>query len=195
VFIGRNRARFNGYCGNIAPSNFYPERTMIEFVVQVIKHTPLWVWAILLALSALGLRQLQSRALKPYVVLLAPAAFFVLGLVTSGRSTAAFAAWAAALLLVASGVYLCLRPIGTARFDALSQRIHVPGSAWPLFFMLTIFLLNYVVNVAQAIEPSLLKRTLWQLGTPAALGALSGGFLGRSLSLFALSRGAVAQAV
>ncbi|TAG03616.1 MAG: hypothetical protein EAZ30_08675 [Betaproteobacteria bacterium] len=161
---------------------------MIEFVSQVIRHTPLWVWAILVTLLILGIRQLRLRRIKPFVVLIAPLAFFVLGLVTSGRSMGAFLAWAAAMVVVATLVYFALRPVGGARYDASEQRLILPGSAWPLFFMMTIFLLNYVINVAQAIQPGLLAQAAWHLGTPALLGAISGAFVGRSLSLFALSR-------
>ncbi len=167
---------------------------MIEFVVQVVKHTPIWVWGIFVALLVLGVRQMRARVVKPYVVLIAPVVFFVLGLVSSGRSPLAFAAWAVAIVLVASVVFFVLRPVGAASFDSSSGRLNVPGSAWPLFFMLALFALNYVINVAQAINPALLTEAAWRLGTPALLGALSGAFVGRSVSLFALSRGGIRRA-
>ncbi len=161
---------------------------MGEFISQVLNGTPAWVWAILVALIVLGVRQLRARIVSRYSVLIAPVVFLFVGLMAAGRGPVGFSAWALTLLATAAFTFFVWRPTGGARFEASTDRLHLPGSVIPMLLMLAIFLLNYVINVALAINPALRSELPWQVGPAIILGALSGVFFGRALTLFRMNR-------
>ncbi len=158
------------------------------FASQVLKGTPFWVWAILVALVVLGIQQLRPRSVKRYSVLVAPVAFLVIGLMAAGRGPAGFMAWALTLAAVAAFTFFVWQPTGGARYDARHDRLHMPGSVVPMLLMLSIFLLNYGINVALAINPALRGEIAWQVVPAVILGALSGVFCGRAATLFRMNR-------
>lgn len=162
---------------------------MGEFVYQVIKNTPVWVWAILATLVALGVRQLRERTVKRYTVLIAPAVFMVIGIIGGGRGGLGFAVWAIAFLVVAAFTHFVLRPTSGARYEADGDRIVTPGSVIPMLLMLSIFVLNYAINVALAIHPEHRAELAWQIGPALIMGVLSGAFAGRAATLFRMNRG------
>ncbi len=161
---------------------------MGEFMGQVLKNTPVWAWAILVALIALGINQLRTRVVSRYSVVIAPVVFLLVGLMTASRGRVGFWVWALTLLVTAAVTFFVWQPTGGARYEASIDRLNLPGSVIPLLIMLTIFLLNYVINVALAINPSLRSDLVWQVGPAIILGALSGVFLGRALTLFRMNR-------
>ena len=161
---------------------------MGEFVIQVIKGTPVWVWAILVVLVVLGVTQLRQRVVSRYSVLIAPVAFLFVGLLAAGRGPIGFSAWALTLLAAAALTFFVWQPTAGARYDASNDRLHLPGSVIPMILMLAIFLLNYVINVVLAINPALRGELAWQVGPAVVLGALSGLFIGRAATLFRMNR-------
>jgi hypothetical protein len=161
---------------------------MGEFISQVVKGTPVWVWAILVALVVLGVKQLRPRVVTRYSVLIAPVVFLLVGLMAAGRGPTGFSAWAATLLATAAFTFFVWQPTAGARYDASADRLHLPGSAIPMLLMLAIFVLNYVINVTLAINPALRSELPWQVGPAIILGALSGVFIGRAATLFRMNR-------
>lgn len=161
---------------------------MGEFISQVLKGTPVWVWAILVALIVLGVKQLRARVVSRYSVLIAPVVFLFVGLMAAGRGAVGFSAWALTLLATAAFTFFVWRPTGGARYDARTDRLNLPGSVIPMLLMLAIFLLNYVINVTLAINPLLRAELPWQVGPAILVGALSGVFIGRALTLFRMNR-------
>ena len=158
------------------------------FATQIISSTPGWVWGILAALVALGVQQLRARTIRRHVVLFAPVAFLFVGLLAAGRGSAGFAAWALALLTTAAFTFFVWKPTAGARYDAAIDRLHLPGSVVSMLLMLTIFLFNYAINVALAINPALRSELAWQVGPALVLGMLSGLFIGRAATLFCMNR-------
>ena len=161
---------------------------MGEFISQVLKGTPLWVWAILVALIVLGVKQMRPRVVARYSVLIAPVVFLFVGLTAAGRGPTGFLAWALTLLATAAFTYFVWQPTAGARYDASADRLNLPGSVLPMLLMLAIFLFNYVVNVVLAINPALRGELAWQIGPAIVLGALSGVFAGRAATLFRMNR-------
>ena len=161
---------------------------MSEFAIQILKNTPIWVWAILAALIYLGGRQLKPRVVKRFSVLIAPVAFLFVGLMAAGRGSVGFAAWAVSLLSIAAITFFVCQPTHGARYEANGDRLHMPGSVAPMMFMLAIFLLNYAINVVLAIHPAYRGELAWQVVPALILGALSGVFIGRAASLFRMNR-------
>ena len=161
---------------------------MSELAPQILKQTPIWVWAILAALIYLGARQMKARVVKRYSVLIAPVAFLFVGLMAAGRDPVGFATWAVSLISVAALTFFVWQPTNGARYDASGDRLHMPGSIVPLLLMLAIFLLNYVINVMLAINPAYRSELVWQVVPALILGALSGKFIGRAATLFTMNR-------
>ena len=161
---------------------------MSEFAIQILKNTPIWVWAILAALIYLGSKQLKARVVKRYSVLIAPVVFLFVGLMTAGRGPVGFATWAASLISLAAETFFVWQPTGGARYEANGDRLHMPGSVVPMMIMLAIFLLNYVINVVLAINPWYRGELAWRVVPALILGALSGVFIGRAATLFRMNR-------
>lgn len=160
---------------------------MSEFAIQILKGTPIWVWAILLALVYLGSKQLKARVVKRQSVLIAPVAFLFLGLMAAGRGPVGFATWAVSLIGLAALTFFVWQPTAGARHEASGDRLHMPGSVVPMLLMLSIFLLNYMINVVLAIHPAYRDELVWQVGPALVLGALSGVFIGRAATLFRMN--------
>lgn len=161
---------------------------MGEFASQILKGTPFWVWGILAALVVLGAQQLRPRSIRRYSVLIAPVAFLMVGLMAAGRGSVGFTAWALTLLATAAFTFFVWQPTAGARYDASGDRLNMPGSVIPMLLMLSIFLLNYAINVTLAINPALRGEFVWQVGPAVILGALSGLFIGRAATLFRMNR-------
>jgi NhaP-type Na+/H+ and K+/H+ antiporter len=160
---------------------------MFEFLTQIVTRTPIWVWAILAALIFLGAKALRPRTVKRFTVIIAPIAFLILGL-TSSRGTLGFASWGISLVAAAAFTFFIWKPTAGARYVPEGDQLHMPGSAVPMILMLAIFLLNYIINVTLAINPALRSELLWQVGPGVVLGALSGLFAGRALTMYRMNK-------
>lgn len=157
-------------------------------IIDILRHTPPWVFLILIALIALGVRRLRANDLHPRQLLILPVVMTILsafGLWQAfGANVVAIAAWV--VVFVASlAVGWSLQPQDGVRVmqysSPMSNRIHVPGSALPLVLMMTIFFLRYGVAVSLAIDPSLRTQTVFVAVVGAVYGLSSGCFVARAL--------------
>lgn len=155
-------------------------------LIEIVAHTPLWVWGLFTALLALGLYQRRSRAVRPAQLLALPLVLLALGL---SSQQAAFTAQPAlvAVWLAALGAGLAMglrlpRAAGT-HWDAATGRLHLAGSWMPLVLILIIFTLRYTAAVSLALHPQWRQDLSVQVPLSLAFGVLSGLFLGRALGL------------
>lgn len=160
---------------------------MIEFALNVLSHTPIWVWGLLAALLALGLHQAREHRLPRTRVLLQPLA---LGLLSLWSASAAFglhwsvqAPWLMGALLgwtlhnaVAAPVAARVLPDG---------RLLVAGSWSPLRLMMAIFALRYAGSVALAVVPTLSRQPVFLVAASVLYGLPCGWLAGRALRLLA----------
>lgn len=156
-------------------------------LLQILLHTPAWVWLVLAGLVALGVRQLWPRRVHPLQLLVLPALLAGLGLWSMAPTFAAHplvaVLWLAALGLAAA---LARRlPARQAAWLADSRRLQLAGSAVPLAVILAVFSLRYASGVGHALHPE--WRALMALQAPLALlfGGISGLLLGRTLAVLA----------
>jgi hypothetical protein len=159
-------------------------------LIQILTHTPRWVFVLFAALLFLGLSQLAGRRAGLRRVLLLPLAMGGLSLY---GTLSAFAqqpwvllGWLAALGLACAAVMSRPVPAGSA-YDPASRSFALPGSAWPLLLMMGIFFTKYAVGVALALVPALALDTGFGWAIAATYGALSGVFLGRAARLWKLA--------
>ncbi len=158
----------------------------VKLITEILRQTPLWVWAILIALLAIGLSQCRDRVVKPFTVMIAPLVFLVIGALASARAGSTFVVWGITLA-IATAIAIRAFPLPSgARFDAKAGRLFVPGSAIPLVSMMTIFLINYVINVIFAMFPEVAGRDEVRFGVAIVLACITGGYLGRAVRLLRL---------
>lgn len=156
-------------------------------LIEIVRHTPYWVWIVLAVLLRRGYAMTRPQQLPRERAALLPAALLLLslaGVVTSfGARPDVLACWAAALLLAA---YEAQRggPAPGPRYLPQQRSFAVPGSWTPLLLIVLIFTLKYAVGVALALHGELHRSAGFALGIGSAYGGLSGVFLGRALRLW-----------
>jgi hypothetical protein len=159
--------------------------------LAILQHTPLWVFAVLAALIAMGLSQAFAREATLLRVTVLPVVMLGLSLqgvdANFGHNAAALLAWAAG---VAVAVLALQGRVDTSRvrYSAAGRRFSLPGSWVPLALMLVIFSVKFGLGVSLAMHPALTASTALALTASAAYGVFSGLFLGRAMALWALAR-------
>lgn len=156
-------------------------------VLQILIHTPAWVWLLLAGLVALGLRQLWPRRVRPRQLLILPAALMGLGLWSLAPAFVAQPVigllW---LVTLASATVLARRlPARHATWLPATRQLQLPGSAVPLAVILTVFSLRYASGVGHALHPEWRAMTAVQAPLALLFGGISGLLLGRTLGLLA----------
>ena len=159
-------------------------------LMQILLHTPRWVFGLFAVLLALGLSQLASRRASLVKVSILPLA--MLGLSFYGVVSAfaeqpwAVLGWLVALAGTVAAVSSRPLPQGTA-YEPSTRMFTLPGSATPLALMMGIFFTKYAVGVAMSLSPSLAQHAGFAWSISALYGALSGVFLGRAVRLWRLA--------
>ena len=149
-------------------------------LVEIVKHTPHWVWAVLAAITLLGVMQLRAQRVSRVRLLAAPVALGAYSLwgASSVFGAAAVPAWLAGMALA----WLANRTLHWPRTIGLGAdgRFELAGSPWPLLLMWTIFGLRYAVAVTLVFHPALARDAVAAIGAAVLYGALSGLFAARA---------------
>jgi len=159
-------------------------------LIQILQHTPTWVFGLFLGLLALGGRQLfptQAGLRRMTIMPVAMAGLSAYGLVSAfGGAPAAVAAWALAAAATLALVMRLPLPRGV-RFNREESRFSLPGTAVPLMLMMGIFFTKYTVGVLMVMHPQMAHQAGFALSMSALYGVFAGLFLGRSLRLWKLA--------
>jgi len=151
---------------------------------EILARTPAWVYALFVALVALGLWQVRTRTISLARLLVLPAsmiAFALYGLLSLfGDKAQALAPWLVALIATTLALMAAHYPKGVTVADG---NFVVPGSWIPFAVIMTIFFLRYAVTVAVQMNPELRSSTLLEAGAGLLYGMSSGFFIGRTLSI------------
>jgi hypothetical protein len=155
-------------------------------ILEVVKHTPPWVWLLLAALVVLGSLQLREHEQRRARVLALPVAMGGLSLFGAlsafGPQAPVFAAWALGL-----GLMLVFGP-GWARgvrHDAVRDRFVLAGSVLPLAAMLSVFAVRYVVAVTLVLHRDWAGEPAVAIAASLVYGVLSGLFAARARRILA----------
>ena len=158
-------------------------------LTQIVTHTPVWVWGILLMLLALGAMQAKARRLSVLRVSMVPLVMLLYsfyGCISAfGTQIAALLVWLLAVVALAAWVAARPLPVGTG-YDATSRELNVTGSWLPMGLMMAMFYAKYVSGVSVALHPELRQQSSFVLCFAAFYGAMSGIFLGRAMRLWRL---------
>lgn len=153
--------------------------------MNILSHTPLWVYVLFFCLLALGLLQTRDRLVKPSTAALMPVAmlaFSFWGLhSTFGLTMLSLTPWLSGLTfsaLIARRAFLRT----ALSFDSQRNRFFIPGSLIPLAVIMVIFFTKYAMAVTLA-RTGEGWGTAGTVGLSAFLGACSGYFAARPLAL------------
>ncbi|MCG3190162.1 MAG: hypothetical protein LKCHEGNO_02779 [Burkholderiaceae bacterium] len=160
-------------------------------LVQILSHTPPWVFALFFVLLGFGLMQTRSRTVRLFPALLLPAGMVALSLAginsSFGLTPVPLASWAIALAAAAALGYAVFRDKRVA-YDAAAKTFFVPGSWVPLVVIMAIFFAKYVYAVMHAFNAAVISTAVFIVGLSAVYGLLSGYFAARALNLLGLTR-------
>jgi hypothetical protein len=162
-------------------------------IVQILEHTPRWVFILFALLLALGLSQTRTREVSRARVAVLPLAMLLLSLIgvlsTFTPSSLALIAWIV-------GLGACLTLIGEriavrgASWLAETDRFRIPGSWLPLTLILGLFMIKYGSGIALALQPALAASTRVAVPLSLLYGVSAGLFWGRARSVLALRQNA-----
>ena len=158
--------------------------------MQILTHTPKWVFALFAGLVVLGLKQmLPSRAGLNRITII-PLAMTCLSLfgVTSvfGDSPQALLTW-----VVGAAITFALNfqfsSSSQIRYDAANRSFYLPGSAVPLALFMGIFFTKYAVGISVGMQPALAHDASFALVVAGLYGGFSGIFLSRAAKLWRIA--------
>jgi hypothetical protein len=158
--------------------------------MQILTHTPKWVFVLFVALVWLGVKQMLPRRVGLNLSAALPLAMTCLSLfgVTSafGDAPQALLTWAAGAA-VAFVLNFQISSANQASYDATSRSFQVPGSVVPLALFMGIFFTKYAVGVSMGVQPSLAHNSGFALCIGALYGVFSGIFLARAAKLWRIA--------
>jgi hypothetical protein len=186
-FVARDAAApgVSAQCMHLLPA------TEFAMLIQILTHTPLYVWAILAFLLWRGVAEMRDRELTLRRMLILPLVMLGLSLndmaLKFDMGMVLVAAWVtgcAAAMLLAWRFGRTRIAAGTAPDSVL-----VRGSVMPLILMLAIFLTKYITSIVLVIQPQLAH----QMAVAGAICLVFGVFNGMLLGRLARMAGAVGQ--
>ncbi len=158
--------------------------------IEIVRHTPIWVWGLLAVLIALGLSQTRDRQMGLERVTILPLAMIALSvsgvLSAFGHLPIALGGWA---LGVGAALVLGRRFTAArgAAWSSQSAKLHVPGSWLPLVLIVALFALKYCAGISLSMHPELAVDAAFAGPMSLAYGSFSGLFLARAWSLRSLA--------
>ena len=179
-------------------SFFVPGVAMLQ---QIIIHTPLWVWAMLVFLVYRGWVASADRESPLFKVALIPLLLLALSLHGLYQQSHAdgLALAAASLAALGSGVLSWMaagRAAIASNITPHPQRgtVWLRGSWLPLLMMVSVFAVKYTVAVLQAMHSGYVQGSVFTLAVSLLCGLLMGIPVGRLLRIVHLYRQAQAPA-
>lgn len=150
-------------------------------LIQVLTHTPVYVWVILALLVYRGVVAMRERDMKIRTLFIIPIIMVALSLqdilAKFGGVILPLAAWACGAALMTLLVWKFSNEGVSAGAAPGSVRVH--GSAVPLAMMLAIFLTKYMTTVTLVIQPHVRSDALFATVVCTLFGVFNGYFLGR----------------
>ena len=157
-------------------------------LMQILTHTPTWVFALFAALVFLGIKQMMPRRIglnRATILPLAMTVLSLLGVVSAfGDTPQALGSWALGTV-VAFALNVQFRPNAQdTRYDPASRSFDLPGSVVPMALFMGIFFTKYAVGISMGMQPALAHNTNFALLIGGVYGVFSGIFLSRAAKLW-----------
>ena len=163
-------------------------------LIQILKHTPAWVFVLFVVLLVYGFAQHQTRLASRYRLVLLPVVMLTLsaaGVYSAfGLGPIVVVAWAIGLGL-ATGTGLVFGSQRGVSYVSELDLFHVPGSWVPLLLMMTIFFIKYAVGFSLARHLAFAQSALFADTISLIYGFLSGLFVARALIVWRCAKSSV----
>ncbi|CUI06027.1 DUF6622 family protein [Massilia antarctica] len=149
-------------------------------LIQILTHTPLYVWAILALLVYRGVVALREREMTLGKMFIIPLIMLALSLqdiaAKFGTAFLPLSAWASGAVVMT----LLVWKFGSAGISAGATpgKVRVHGSWVPLAMMLAIFFTKYATAVTLVVQPQASHNALFSMLVCALFGVFNGYFLG-----------------
>ncbi|WP_409308886.1 DUF6622 family protein [Pectobacterium sp. B1J-3] len=162
----------------------------MESLLEIIRHTPYWVWGVLVYLFYAGLKARQTRRQSPLRMLIIPGVFLCWGLVTIIHSpvSSGIVAVSFVLTLILGGVIGWQIGKNAGVYLPEERCFMRNGSSWPLVLMLATFCGRFYFSMQQARFPELAHNTFFSVLSGAFSGIAAGIFWGISFRLLSQIR-------
>ena len=164
------------------------ELPLFTVIVEVIRHTPLWVWGLLAGIVFAGALQMRHHVLSRQRVALLPiglGAYSLWGaLAVAGFHASALIAWVTGLVAFLA-VGRTLPWASRVRHDAARDVFEVGATVWPLVLMVAVFATRYAVAVTLVFHRDWATHTTFAWLVGAGYGALTGLLAARALVILA----------
>lgn len=150
-------------------------------LIQILSHTPAYVWAILALLVWRGTSAMREREVSVRKLCIMPLLMLLLSLqdiaARFGSGPSEIAGWMAGAGI---GMLLAWR-FGGVRVGpgSMPGSVRVAGSPLPLIMMLAVFFTKYLASVLLAVQPGLRRDTLFAAAVCGLFGVFNGWFGGR----------------
>ncbi|WP_340150147.1 DUF6622 family protein [uncultured Sneathiella sp.] len=151
-------------------------------IMDIITHTPIWVWPLFALLVMSGITALRPREVRPVRMLLIPVFFFVWGLYAVFTN---LPEWPTALAVFGVGLGVgfgvgwgLFRLYPAATYDRKTRRVWRPGTPLTLIFIIISFLAKYALSVVIATNKALSATVGFSALYGASSGLISGVFWG-----------------
>ncbi len=159
----------------------------MQFAIEAVIRTPVWVWALLAFLLFIGIRGLRPTVASFGRLLILPAVFLVWGLsgfaTSYGFRPAGIAVWLAAIAIGAALGWLMARAIAI-KADRDHGLVRLPGTWVNLVLILIIFAVKYTLGILAGFRPSITGELLYMATDVGVSGLLTGMFAGRLYGLW-----------
>lgn len=163
----------------------------------MLAHIPTWVFLVFALLVALGVWQSRPRVVSPIAPVVLAVAFplySLYGVVSSfGAAVSTLLPWIAGLALSILAGQRVFGPRDLARIPG-STRVRIPGSWMPFALMMGIFLAKFAVGFVQGARLPVGQQAWFAPAICLFLGALSGGFASRAVTVRSFLRAATSGA-
>ncbi|MCO6188069.1 DUF6622 family protein [Rhizobium sp. L1K21] len=127
----------------------------MQFLVGIVTHTPIWVWAILAALVYRGWTMTRDRVIHPISLMLIPAIFILLDAVQLIARQAGNETLLLTLIGILSGLWavVFLKPARNTQRLA-DGKLAIEGEWISICIFLAVFSGNYIAGVLAVINPA-----------------------------------------
>ena len=160
-------------------------------IVQILSHTPIWVFGLFFVLLVFGLIQTRTRIVGRVTALLLPVGMIALSLAginsSFGFKTIPLAAWGMAMVIATVAGYAFFRD-KRIHCEGAGGKFFVPGSWVPLVVIMAIFFAKYVYAVMHASNADIISAPIFIGALSAVYGLLSGYFSSRAVNFIRLAQ-------
>jgi hypothetical protein len=160
-------------------------------MLEIISHTPIWVFILFFVLVVVGLLQLKDRKVSFSKILILPIAMVCLsfyGVISAfGLDIKSSLFWLVGLI-IAVLLNILLKLPRNSIYDKDLKTFFIKGSIIPFILIMIIFFTKYFIGVVIAKQLAILNELTFICTISFIYGILSGFFLGRIFVLLKLKK-------